>query len=264
MQKTSNIGIPIEVEDKEIALQNEKGSIVIIPKNKVSWVKDRIKKGCHSCIDELVSTLPTLGNYAMNGMYIPPNNGKDPVVKLVSNMGYNNIDPITPIDPISPLPDPDWGVIGEEVTIVGKAIPKPRFPKKRALQEIQSTIDAQNPQGVMARGEWLNSLSEEDEFLVKRQDENKSINFERLKKNMETLMKRSAFSTVNEILGSSEYSNREKKELLRDYKDHPIMNKFKPLLEDLAAKTRSNNEIEINSKTNHQKFVTTTQQKINT
>lgn len=60
-KKTPNINV--EVEDREIAIRNSYGDISIIPKHKSNWVKQQIKNGCHTCIDDYVNTLPTISNY---------------------------------------------------------------------------------------------------------------------------------------------------------------------------------------------------------
>ncbi len=61
----------IEVEGKELAIRNSNGDIVIIPKDKANWVKDKIKNKCTHCIDEYVSTLPILSDYAQDGSLFP-------------------------------------------------------------------------------------------------------------------------------------------------------------------------------------------------
>jgi hypothetical protein len=50
--------VNVEVEGGELAIKNKKGDIVIIPKYKRTWVEQKIKEGCHQCIDEFVKTLP--------------------------------------------------------------------------------------------------------------------------------------------------------------------------------------------------------------
>lgn len=71
--------VNIEVEDKELFLVNEAGDKVIIPKDKAAWVKEKLKEGCHSCIDALVDTLPVMEDYAESGTLIA--NDSTPVEK---------------------------------------------------------------------------------------------------------------------------------------------------------------------------------------
>ena len=69
-------GMKIEVEDRELFLVNEAGDKVIIPKDKAAWVKEKLKEGCHGCIDKLVETLPVMEDYAEDGSLIPDDKKK--------------------------------------------------------------------------------------------------------------------------------------------------------------------------------------------
>ena len=69
----------VEVEDGEIALENEFGDIVIIPKKYVLEVEGMVEDGCHTCIDSLVDTLPKMADKAKEGTVIPDT---DPVKKV--------------------------------------------------------------------------------------------------------------------------------------------------------------------------------------
>jgi hypothetical protein len=69
-------GMKIEVEDRELFLVNEAGDKVIIPKDKAAWVKEKLKEGCHGCIDKLVETLPVMEDYADDGSLIPDDKKK--------------------------------------------------------------------------------------------------------------------------------------------------------------------------------------------
>lgn len=69
-------GMKIEVEDRELFLVNEAGDKVIIPKDKAAWVKEKLKEGCHDCIDKLVETLPVMEDYADDGSLIPDDKKK--------------------------------------------------------------------------------------------------------------------------------------------------------------------------------------------
>lgn len=63
----------IEVEGGEIAILNSHGDLAIIPKDKRNWVKQKLSEGCHTCIDDLVETLPVASQYAQDGSVYPPN-----------------------------------------------------------------------------------------------------------------------------------------------------------------------------------------------
>ena len=69
-------GMKVEVEDRELFLVNEAGDKVIIPKDKAAWVKEKLKEGCHGCIDKLVETLPVMEDYADDGSLIPDDKKK--------------------------------------------------------------------------------------------------------------------------------------------------------------------------------------------
>ena len=66
----------IEVEGGEIAIRNENGDIVIIPKKYRTEVQGMIKDGCHGCIDRLVETLPVMADYAEDGSLLPDDKKK--------------------------------------------------------------------------------------------------------------------------------------------------------------------------------------------
>lgn len=65
----------IEVEHGELALENEYGDIIIIPKKYAMEVRDMVKDNCNSCIDSLAQTLPKMESYAEDGTVIK---GEDP------------------------------------------------------------------------------------------------------------------------------------------------------------------------------------------
>ena len=62
--------VKIEAEGNELILRNSAGDHVIIPKKYRREVEDMIKEGCFGCIDNLVSTLPVMDNYAEDGTII--------------------------------------------------------------------------------------------------------------------------------------------------------------------------------------------------
>lgn len=62
--------IKVEVENKELALKNSYGDVVIIPVDKANWVKQKLSEGCHGCIDGLVESLPSMKDYAEDGTII--------------------------------------------------------------------------------------------------------------------------------------------------------------------------------------------------
>lgn len=64
----------IEVEDKELLIENDNGTVVIVPKEKSSWVRKKIEEGCFECVDNYISTLPVYDSKvkkAQSGVKIP-------------------------------------------------------------------------------------------------------------------------------------------------------------------------------------------------
>ena len=79
MIKANNMNKNIEVEGKEIAIQNSHGDIAIIPIKDVDKVKEMLKNP--SEVDDFVSKLPKMSEYAEDGSLIPG----DPVNKTVKD-----------------------------------------------------------------------------------------------------------------------------------------------------------------------------------
>ncbi len=82
--------INVEAEGKELILENEFGDKVIIPKAKRNVVLGYIKNKNYDLVDKLVATLPSVGNYAEEGMVFKndPPNKEDEVFTYKSNPDY--------------------------------------------------------------------------------------------------------------------------------------------------------------------------------
>ncbi len=65
----------VNAEGRELVLRNSHGDMAIIPKKYRQEALDMIKEGCHDCLDNLISTLPKVKDYAKDGTVfgIPPN-----------------------------------------------------------------------------------------------------------------------------------------------------------------------------------------------
>lgn len=74
-----NKGESIEAEGGELIIKNEFGDFAIIPKNKASEVERMLTEGCFGCIDELVSGLPVMEDFAEDGTLIPREDPVEPV-----------------------------------------------------------------------------------------------------------------------------------------------------------------------------------------
>jgi hypothetical protein len=65
--KFKNGGLPVgnvEAEGRELVLRNSHGDMAIIPKKYRQEALDMIKEGCNGCLDNLISTLPKVSDYA--------------------------------------------------------------------------------------------------------------------------------------------------------------------------------------------------------
>ena len=82
------------------------------------------------------------------------------------------------------------------------------------------------PQGKLSRAEWLNQMSDKEEEIIKRNPKYQSSLWADTKRGLTSLIERDIFQTFQNILSSSDYSNREKREMLKDYVDHPIMSQL--------------------------------------
>jgi hypothetical protein len=62
----------LEVEGKEILIKSSDGTMAVIPKDKVSWVKGQIASGNHGAVNKYVGTLKEFnhdGQKAGDGLY---------------------------------------------------------------------------------------------------------------------------------------------------------------------------------------------------
>ena len=62
------MGKELEVESGEACVMSSTGTMAIIPKNRVAWVKKKLEENCNNCLDHYISTLPSIGNNAEKGM----------------------------------------------------------------------------------------------------------------------------------------------------------------------------------------------------
>jgi hypothetical protein len=82
------------------------------------------------------------------------------------------------------------------------------------------------PQGKLSRAEWLNTMSDKEEELIKRNPKYQSSLWADTERGLTSLVEQNASQTFQNILNSSDYSIREKQEMLKDYADHPIMSRL--------------------------------------
>jgi len=77
----------IEAEGNELVLTNNNGSTAIIPKNKRAEVLKHLKANDHSKLDDLISNLPRMMDYAEDGSYFPYKGPKGEVKAKKNDMG---------------------------------------------------------------------------------------------------------------------------------------------------------------------------------
>jgi hypothetical protein len=115
--------VKVEAEHNELILENEYGDKVIIPANKRRWVQQKMKEGCNGCIDNLVSSLPTVEDYASDGALYP--GGVEGFEGELNNENTTPTDP--PINVYEKAPrkgarliyDENDNIIGEETHRMG-------------------------------------------------------------------------------------------------------------------------------------------------
>ena len=82
------------------------------------------------------------------------------------------------------------------------------------------------PQGKLSRAEWLNQMTDKEEEIIKRNPKYQSSLWADTKRGLTSLIEQNPLQTFQNILNSSDYTNREKQEMLKDYADHPVMSKL--------------------------------------
>lgn len=98
--------------------------------------------------------------------------------------------------------------------------------EQKSLDYIGEQLFKNKPQGKLSRVEWLNQMSDKEEELIKRNPKYQSSLWADTKRGLTSLVEQNPLQTFQNILNSSDYTNREKQEMLKDYADHPIMSKL--------------------------------------
>lgn len=79
-----NKKVNIEAEGGELIIKNEAGDMAIIPAKYRHEVNDMIKDNCFGCVDNLVSTLPIMNDYAEDGTLISADGPKKSKVYVLA------------------------------------------------------------------------------------------------------------------------------------------------------------------------------------
>ena len=232
----------IEAEKDELVLQNESGTYAIIPANKREEVKRLLSEGCYDCIDRIVESLPKASDYAQDGTTIDP-------------IYYGGIAPTVTVGAEAP----NWLKFKREYEqsnsfdiegYVNERFNNPRGRQaidkidseqfrqglyneaKRARNKELNTYVAdkllqQIPQNNQSRAEYLNQFIDKEQQIIKQVYPKYSPSlYDDTKRGLASLVERSPLDTFNNILNSKDYTDAEKRELLQDYIDHPVMSKL--------------------------------------
>jgi len=98
--------------------------------------------------------------------------------------------------------------------------------EEKSLDYVSEQLIKNKPQGKHSRAEWLNQMSDKEEELIKRNPKYQSSLWADTKRGLTSLVEQNPLQIFQNILNSSDYTNREKQEMLKDYVDHPVMSKL--------------------------------------
>ncbi len=131
--------------------------------------------------------------------------------------------------------NPKSNYINQYLTPLAKSLgnTETNYPKRlddeyeqKSLDYVSEQLVKNKPQGKLSRVEWLNQMSDKEEELIKRNPKYQSSLWVDTKRGLISLIEQNPVLTFQNILNSSDYSNREKREMLKDYVDHPVMSKL--------------------------------------
>lgn len=242
------MNIKVEAEHNELILENNFGDKVIIPANKREWVLSKLKNKCYSCIDEFVSTLPTDKDYAEDGSlykdYLnnpeePLKGGDLPTVEVtekapdwvkyrkeyVKNNPFN-IEEYVENRLKFPINNEKIEAINEDE--LRQKLRQEGLLKRynEAMDYISNRLVEEKPIGNLSRAEWLNTLTKKEEELVKRNPKFRPTLWDDFKRGVISIAEVNPSITYNNILNTSELSNREKQELIGEYVKTPVVSKL--------------------------------------
>ena len=131
--------------------------------------------------------------------------------------------------------NPKSNYINNHLTPFAKSLgnTKTNYPKRlddeyeqKSLDYVSEQLVKNKPQGKLSRVEWLNQMSDKEEELIKRNPKYQSSLWADTKRGLTSLIEQNSLQTFQNILNSSDYTNREKQEMLKDYNNHPVMSKL--------------------------------------
>jgi hypothetical protein len=98
--------------------------------------------------------------------------------------------------------------------------------EQKSLDYVSKQLIKNKPQGKLDRVEWLNNLSDKEEELIKRNPRYQSTLWEDTKRGLSSLVEQNPGQAFSDILNSTDFTRREKQEMLKDYADNPILAKL--------------------------------------
>ena len=82
--------------------------------------------------------------------------------------------------------------------------------EQKSLDYVSEQLVKNKPQGKLTRVEWLNQMSDKEEEIIKRNPKYQSSLWTDTKRGLTSLVEQNPLQTFQNILNSSDYSNREK------------------------------------------------------
>lgn len=131
--------------------------------------------------------------------------------------------------------NPKSNYINSYLTPFAKALgnTKTNYPKRlddeyeqKSLDYVSEQLVKNKPQGKLSRVEWLKQMSDKEEELIKRNPKYQSSLWADTKRGLISLVEQNPSQAFQNILNSSDYTNREKQEMLKDYAYHPVISKL--------------------------------------
>lgn len=232
----------IEVEGGELLLMSDEGHYAVIPAKYRREVMDMAKEGCDDCINSYIQSLPKESDYAEDGTLLPktdpPNKVQLPEVTVTADKPdwlkyrdeymsgkpfdvdkyvedrFNNPSGRGKIDKINP----------EEfkTKLRNKAL---KYRYDEAMSYVRDKLVERTPMS-KNRGEWLDSFSDKEQEILLQDPRYQSTLYQDTKRGLMSLVEQNPGQTFANILNSSDYSTNEKREMLKDYAEHPVMSKL--------------------------------------
>lgn len=131
--------------------------------------------------------------------------------------------------------NPKKDYINQHLTPFAKSLgnTETNYPKRlddeyeqKSLDYVGEQLVKNKSQGKLSRAEWLNQMSDKEEEIIKRNPKYQSSLWDDTKRGLTSLVEQNPLQTFQNILTSSDYTNREKREMLKDYIEHPAMSKL--------------------------------------